>query len=315
MKFICKNFKPKRLICYSRDELKQYNQSNELNEKKNSFLRFFIGDVRDSSRLNLALKDVDYVIHAAALKHVPAAEYNPFECIKTNINGTENIVRASIENKIKKIITLSTDKACNPINLYGASKLAADKITISANNYVGKSKTKLSVVRYGNVINSRGSVVPFFKNCLKEKKPFPITDKNMTRFWITLNDALKFVLWCMQDMKGGELYVPKLKSCYIEDLAKAISVKQKIIYTGIRPGEKIDETLISSDESENVIEFKKYYVVTPSINFFDTKNNYLNNSLKEKGKKVSKGFSFNSLNNSNFLKFGDFKKYYDLKVK
>ena len=315
IKFICKNFKPKKLICYSRDELKQYNLSNELDENKNIFLRFFIGDVRDFSRLSLALKNVDYVIHAAALKHVPAAEYNPFECIKTNINGTENIVRASIENKVKKIITLSTDKACNPINLYGASKLAADKITISANNYVGKSKTKLSVVRYGNVINSRGSVIPFFRKCLKENKPFPITDKNMTRFWITLNDALRFVIWCMQDMKGGELYVPKLKSCFIKDLAKSISAKQKILYTGTRPGEKIDETLISSDESINVIEFKKYYVVTPSINFFDYKKNYFINSTKEKGKKVSKGFSFNSLNNSDFLKFNDFKKYYDLKVK
>ena len=169
IKFILSNYRPKRLICFSRDELKQFNLSKELNERKNSCLRFFIGDVRDFDRLNLAMKNVDFVIHAAALKHVPAAEYNPFECIKTNINGTENIVRAAIENKVKKIITLSTDKACNPINLYGASKLA-DKITISANNYVGNSKTKLSVVRYGNVINSRGSVIPFFKECIKNKK-------------------------------------------------------------------------------------------------------------------------------------------------
>ena len=174
IKYILSNFKPKRLICFSRDELKQYNLSKELNEKKNSCLRFFIGDVRDYDRLNLAMKNVDYVIHAAALKHVPAAEYNPFECIKTNIHGTENIVRAAIENKVKKIITLSTDKACNPINLYGASKLAADKITISANNYIGNSKTKMSVVRYGNVMGSRGSVIPVFMSA-KDQNELPIT--------------------------------------------------------------------------------------------------------------------------------------------
>tara|TARA_B100000963_G_C22630959_1_gene674895 strand:+ start:1251 stop:2258 length:1008 start_codon:yes stop_codon:yes gene_type:complete len=315
IRYILSNFKPKRLICFSRDELKQFKLSKDLNEKKHSCLRFFIGDVRDYDRLNLAIKNVDYVIHAAALKHVPAAEYNPFECIKTNLNGTENIVRASIENKVKKIITLSTDKACNPINLYGASKLAADKITISANNYVGDSKTKLSVVRYGNVINSRGSVIPFFKECLKNKKPFPITDKDMTRFWITLDEALKFVIFCMKDMQGGELYVPKLKSSFIKDVAKAINEKHKILYTGIRPGEKIDEILISLDESQNVLEFKKYFLIKPSIKFFDTKNNYLKNSLKEKGKKVKKGFSFTSLNNIEFLNFKKFKKYFSSKVK
>tara|TARA_B100001057_G_scaffold108475_1_gene106231 strand:- start:462 stop:1472 length:1011 start_codon:yes stop_codon:yes gene_type:complete len=314
IKFILSNFKPKRLICFSRDELKQFNLSKELNEKKNSCLRFFIGDVRDFDRLNLAIKNVDYVIHAAALKHVPAAEYNPFECIKTNVNGTENIVRAAIENKVKKIITLSTDKACNPINLYGASKLAADKITISANNYVGNSKTKLSVVRYGNVINSRGSVIPFFKECFKNKKPFPITDKEMTRFWITLEEALKFVIFCMKDMQGGELYVPKLKSSLIVDLAKSINDRHKIQYTGIRPGEKIDESLISPDESQNVIEFKNYYLVSPSIQFYETKNNFRVNSLKEKGKKVKKGFSFTSLNNKNFLDLKNFKKHYKFEI-
>ena len=314
IKYILSNFKPKRLICFSRDELKQFNLSKELNEKKNTCLRFFIGDVRDFDRLNLAMKNVDYVIHAAALKHVPAAEYNPFECIKTNINGTENIVRAAIENKVKKIITLSTDKACNPINLYGASKLAADKITISANNFVGNSETKLSVVRYGNVINSRGSVIPFFKECIKDKKPFPITDKDMTRFWITLEEALKFVIFCIRDMQGGELYVPKLKSSFIVDLAKSIHVKQKILYTGIRPGEKIDETLISPDESQNVIEFKNYYIVSPSIKFYETKNNFKINSAKEKGKKVRKGFSFTSLNNKDFLNFKNFKKYYKFEI-
>lgn len=314
IKYILSNFKPKRLICFSRDELKQFNLSKELNEKKNTCLRFFIGDVRDFDRLNLAMKNVDYVIHAAALKHVPAAEYNPFECIKTNINGTENIVRAAIENKVKKIITLSTDKACNPINLYGASKLAADKITISANNFVGNSETKLSVVRYGNVINSRGSVIPFFKECIKDKKPFPITDKDMTRFWITLEEALKFVIFCIRDMQGGELYVPKLKSSFIVDLAKSIHDKQKILYTGIRPGEKIDETLISPDESQNVIEFKNYYIVSPSIKFYETKNNFKINSAKEKGKKVRKGFSFTSLNNKDFLNFKNFKKYYKFEI-
>jgi UDP-N-acetylglucosamine 4,6-dehydratase len=314
IKFILLNFKPKRLICFSRDELKQFNLSKELNEKKNSCLRFFIGDIRDFDRLNLAMRNVDYVIHAAALKHVPAAEYNPFECIKTNINGTENIVRAAIENKVKKIITLSTDKACNPINLYGASKLAADKITISANNYAGNSKTRLSVVRYGNVLNSRGSVIPFFKECIKNKKPFPITDKDMTRFWINLEEALKFVIFCMKDMNGGELYVPKLKSSFIVDLAKSINHKHKISFTGIRPGEKIDETLISPDESQNVIEFTNYYLITPSIKFYDTVNNYKINSFKEKGKNVKKGFSFTSRNNKDFLKLKEFKKYFQLKV-
>ena len=313
IKFILSNFKPKRLICFSRDELKQFNLSKELNEKKNSCLRFFIGDVRDFDRLNLAMKNVDYVIHAAALKHVPAAEYNPFECIKTNINGTENIVRAAIENKVKKIITLSTDKACNPINLYGASKLAADKITISANNYVGDNKTKLSVVRYGNVINSRGSVIPFFKECVKNKKPFPITDKDMTRFWITLEEALNFVIFCMKDMQGGELYVPKLKSSFIIDLAKSINDKHKILFTGIRPGEKIDETLISSDESQKVIEFKNYYLISPSIQFYETINNYKINSLKQIGKNVKKGFSFTSRNNNYFLNLKKFKKYFKSK--
>ncbi len=314
IKYILSNFKPKRLICFSRDELKQYNLSKELNEKKNSCLRFFIGDVRDYDRLNLAMKNVDYVIHAAALKHVPAAEYNPFECIKTNIHGTENIVRAAIENKVKKIITLSTDKACNPINLYGASKLAADKITISANNYIGNSKTKMSVVRYGNVINSRGSVIPFFKDCIKNNKPFPITDKDMTRFWITLDEALKFVIFCMRDMQGGELYVPKLKSSYINDLAKVINDKHKITYIGIRPGEKIDETLISSDESQNVIEFKKYYLISPSIQFYEINNNFRMNSLNEKGKKVRRGFSFTSKNNKEFLNFEKLKTYYKSKA-
>jgi len=280
---VLKKFKPKKLIIFSRDELKQFEMSNNQIFKNSKILRFFIGDVRDFDRLKIAFKDVDYVVHAAALKQVPTAEYNPTECIKTNIYGAENVIRASIECNVKKIIALSTDKAVNPINLYGATKLASDKIFVAANNLTGKQKTFFSVVRYGNVVGSRGSVVPLFNDLIKKKSNFlPITHKEMTRFWITLNEGVQFVLKSFNIMKGGEIFVPKIPSVKILDLAKAMapSLKHKII--GIRSGEKLHELLFSKEESNKIIEYKDYYEILPSIKF----SNLHNNKYKKISKKI-----------------------------
>jgi UDP-N-acetylglucosamine 4,6-dehydratase len=279
------------------------------NNFRNKRLRFLLGDVRDSERLNFALKDVDVVVHAAALKQVPAAEYNPMECIKTNIHGAQNVINGCIKNNVKNIIALSTDKAANPINLYGASKLASDKLFVAANNMTGKNKIKFSVVRYGNVINSRGSIIPFFSELIKNKKKYlPITDKRMTRFFISLDDGVDFVIKNFSRMKGGEIFIPKIKSIRIIDLASAMAPNIKKKYVGIRPGEKINEVLCASDDSHLVLEFNDHFIIRPTIEFSDTSINYNKNNLNEIGKVVESGFQYSSNQNNNFLKKSEIKK-------
>jgi UDP-N-acetylglucosamine 4,6-dehydratase/5-epimerase len=308
VKFLINNYKPKKIIIYSRDEMKQYEMSAVFNQKKHECLRYFIGDVRDLERLSVATNDVDYIIHAAALKQVPAAEYNPIECIKTNILGAQNVIMASLNNNVKKVIALSTDKAVNPINLYGATKLASDKLFISA-NYFGGAKTKFSVVRYGNVIGSRASVVPFFQKLLNQgSKHLPITDVKMTRFWICINQGIELVNDAFHDMRGGEIYIPKIPSIKIIHLAKAMApnMKQKII--GIRPGEKIHETLTSKDESAYVIKFKKYYIISPTYISSTLIKKYFKNYKGEKGKVVDNNFEYNSETNEQFLSVDEIKK-------
>ena len=305
-KFLLKNYKLNKIIIYSRDELKQYEMQQQLNNFNS--LRFFIGDVRDKERLKLAMRDVDFVVHAAALKQVPIAEYNPTECIQTNIIGAQNVIAAAIETKVKKIIALSTDKATGPVNLYGASKLAAEKLFIAANALVGFQKTAFSVVRYGNVVNSRGSVIPLFKKMIKKNSShLPITDINMTRFFITLPQAVKFVIKCFKFMQKGEVFIPKIPSFKIIDLAKAMSQKTKFKIIGIRPGEKIDESLCSEDESACLLDFKDYY----SLVQLDTRSNRNILALRKKyknWKKVPLNFSYTSKNNKEFLNISEIKK-------
>jgi UDP-N-acetylglucosamine 4,6-dehydratase len=302
------NYKPKKIIIYSRDELKQFELKLKFFEKKYSALRFFIGDVRDRERLKLALKNVDYVFHAAALKQVPAAEYNPMECVKTNILGANNLIECCIENNVKRVIALSTDKAASPSNLYGASKLVSDKLFVAANNLSGMSSLKFSVVRYGNVVGSRGSVVPRFKSLVsKGFKTLPITDKNMTRFCITLDHAINFCINSMKEMKGGEIFIPKLPSIRITDLANSFGKNIKLKYVGRRPGEKVHEIMFSSHETGQVIEFKKCYVIAPEINLKIDKKKYFYLG-KIKGKLVSEDFEYNSGKNKKFLKVTEIKK-------
>lgn len=304
-KFLLRNFNLKKLIIFSRDELKQSEMSNNKDFSKYKNLRFFLGDVRDFERLKIALRGVDYIIHAAALKQVPAAEYNPMECIKTNIIGAENIINASIENKVKKIISLSTDKAVNPINLYGASKLAADKLFQAANNLVGKLKTSFSIVRYGNVSGSRGSVIPIFLEINRSKlNKFPITDLRMTRFWITLDEAVKFVLNAFKIANPGEILVPKIPSVRITDLARAIDQNAKFNIIGIRPGEKLDELLISESESSLTIEKKKHFVVMPS---------YWNNKKNNNFETIKDSFIYSSGTNKKFLSINEIKNLIKIK--
>ena len=300
-------YNAKKIIIYSRDELKQFEMSNKFT---NSRLRFFLGDVRDLDRLKLATKKVDILIHAAALKQVPAAEYNPMECIKTNIYGAENVISASIENNVKKIVALSTDKAANPANLYGATKLCSDKLFISANSLSGSANTKFTVVRYGNVIGSRGSVLPYFKSLIRKNvKSLPITDERMTRFWLTLDYGVKFVLNSMDMMKGGELFVPKTPSIKITDLVKALDKNIKHHIIGIRPGEKLHEVLCPEDSARDTLEFKNYYLIRPSIDFTEGKtNNYKINKKSEKGKIVKSNFIYSSDNNPHFLNIKELKK-------
>lgn len=258
-------YRPNKIIIFSRDELKQYEMAQEFNAK---CMRYFIGDVRDNQRLKQATKDVDFIIHAAALKHVPIAEYNPMECIKTNIDGAQNVIEAALENGVKRVIALSTDKAANPVNLYGATKLASDKLFVAANNLVGNQDIKFSVVRYGNVVGSRGSVVPFFKKLICEGvKELPITDERMTRFFITLEDGVNFVLKNFERMQGGEIFVPKIPSMKIVDMAKALApnLSHKII--GIRAGEKLHEIMCPADDSHLTLEFNDHYVIKPTIKF------------------------------------------------
>ncbi|HWI47284.1 MAG TPA: UDP-N-acetylglucosamine 4,6-dehydratase (inverting), partial [Rummeliibacillus sp.] len=254
----------KKIIVFSRDELKQYEMAQEFTDPR---IRFFIGDVRDKDRLYRAFDGVDIVIHAAALKHVGACEYNPFEAIKTNVHGAQNIVEAAIDRGVEKVIALSTDKACSPINLYGATKLASDKLFIAANAYVGDKHTKFSVVRYGNVVGSRGSVVPFFKK-MRETGVLPVTDDRMTRFWITLDQGVQFVIDNLGRMHGGELFVPKIPSMNIMDLAKAIGPDCEVKIVGIRPGEKLHEAMITEDDARHTIEFDDYYVIQPEFNWW-----------------------------------------------
>jgi len=305
------DFKLKKLVVFSRDELKQSDLQKRISEKDNDdILRFFIGDVRDLDRLKFATRNIDYIIHAAALKHVDLAEYNPLEFIKTNIQGAKSVIEAAFANNIKKVIALSTDKAANPINLYGATKLVSDKLFTSANNISGTQTTRFSVVRYGNVVSSRGSVVPFFLNIKNKKlKYFPVTDNEMTRFWITLNQSANFVLDSFIRMYGGEIFVPKIPSIRITDLAKAIDPKMKIKITGIRPGEKISEILCSKDEFFNTLEFSDHYVIKPSIKFVDINIDYKKNNLGQKGKYVSRNFEYSSSKNNDFLSIKELKSF------
>lgn len=298
-KKLIKDYTPRRLIIYSRDELKQFNLSKKIISKS---IRFLIGDVRDGERLNLALKGVDYVFHAAALKQVPAAEYNPMECIKTNILGANNIIQACINNNVEKVIALSTDKAANPINLYGASKLASDKLFVAANNLVGSSKLRFSVVRYGNVVGSRGSVIHEFKKKIDMGSKFlPITHKSMTRFWITLDKGVEFSINSMKLMKGGEIFIPKLPSIRIVDLAKSFNKNIKLKFVGIRPGEKIHEIMCPADDSHRTIEFDKYFIITPTTLMRLKFEDFLHSKNNKRGKQVRHGFEYNSGNNRVFL--------------
>ncbi|MCJ8321021.1 MAG: UDP-N-acetylglucosamine 4,6-dehydratase (inverting) [Colwellia sp.] len=299
VKTLLERYQPRRIIVYSRDELKQYEMQQTFNH---SSMRYFIGDVRDRERLNQAMNGVDYVIHAAALKQVPAAEYNPTECIKTNINGAENVIGAAITNNVEKVIALSTDKAANPINLYGATKLASDKLFVAANNMTGGHNTHFSVVRYGNVVGSRGSVVPFFKKLIDNKATeIPITHKSMTRFWITLQQGVDFVLKNFDRMLGGEIFVPKIPSMRITDLAHAMAPDLPTKIIGIRPGEKLHEIMCPADDFYHTLEFDDHFVITPTISFTSRSNKFGENAIGEKGQKVEEGFEYNSKNNTVFL--------------
>ncbi len=303
---VLKNFKPKKIIVYSRDEMKQYEMQKKYSNK---CMRYFIGDVRDRDRLQTALSDgADLLIHAAALKIVPTAEQDPLECIKTNIYGAENVISASLNNNIKNVIALSTDKAANPINLYGATKLASDKLFVSANNIKGSKKTRFSIVRYGNVFGSRGSVLPYFLDLLKKNRSacLPLTHKNMTRFFMEINDAVKFVILASKEMKGGEIFIPKLKSFKIVDLIKSLT-KNKFKVVGIRPGEKMHEVMFSEDDSLNVLNFKDYYKIVPTIKFNELNINYLKSSSGKNGKKLLKTFEYNSFTNNFFLNVDEIK--------
>ena len=306
VKYILDHYSPNKVIIFSRDELKQFEMQQDVDFQHDS-LRYFLGDVRDVNRLEQAFDGVDLIIHAAALKQVPAAEYNPTECIKTNINGAENVISAAITCHVKHVIALSTDKAANPINLYGATKLASDKLFVAANNMVGSKDIKFSVVRYGNVMGSRGSVIPFFQKLMNESAThIPITDNEMTRFWISIEDAVLFVLKSFERMQGGEIFIPKIPSTKITDLALAIApnLPQKLV--GIRPGEKLHEIMCPKDDSHLTIEFDDHYVIQPSISFSRVIN-YLCNDNQENGQKVEQGFEYNSGNNPHFLNIEEIK--------
>ncbi len=291
-------YQPKRVVVFSRDELKQFEMQQEFDSP---VMRFFIGDVRDPVRLVQAMRGIDYVVHAAALKQVPAAEYNPMECIKTNIHGAENVIQAALENEVERVIALSTDKAANPVNLYGATKLASDKLFVAANNIAGGHRTRFAVVRYGNVVGSRGSVVPFFKKLVAEGvKELPVTDPRMTRFWITLKNGVEFVVKNFQRMQGGEIFVPKIPSMRILDLVESMApgIKAKVI--GIRPGEKLHEIMCPADDSHLTLEFRDHFVIRPSISFAHSVN-FESNPIGEHGKPVPEGFVYESGTNPHFL--------------
>jgi UDP-N-acetylglucosamine 4,6-dehydratase len=295
---ILKRFKPKKLIIFSRDELKQYEMAQVFSD---DCMRYFIGDVRDKERLYRAFNGVDYVIHTAALKQVPTAEYNPFEVVQTNIIGAQNVINVAIDQKIKRVVALSTDKAANPINLYGATKLCSDKLFIAGNSYVGRDQTTFSVVRYGNVLGSRGSVIPVF---LEKRKTgvLPVTDPRMTRFWITLEQGVNFVLKCMERMVGGELFIPKIPSMNIMDLANAIAPECRIEIVGIRPGEKLHEVMITRDDARNTDEFSDHYLIKPAFHYFGRR--YLNSG----GKPVPEDFEYTSGTNTRWLSIEELQK-------
>ena len=297
IEILLKKYAPKKVIVYSRDELKQFEMQQKFNQP---CMRYFIGDVRDEARLERAMAGVDYVVHAAALKQVPAAEYNPMECIKTNVQGAQNVIDAAIACGVKKTIALSTDKAANPINLYGATKLCSDKLFSAASNLAGARPVRFAVVRYGNVVGSRGSVVPFFKSLLAEgAKELPITDPRMTRFWLRLEDGVEFVLKNFHRMQGGEIFIPKIPSMRITDLAEAIApgVPTKVI--GIRPGEKLHEVMCPTDLYYETLEFDDHFVIMPSTPVYGV--DYRHNGLGEEGKPVPDSFSYDSGSNSHFL--------------
>jgi UDP-N-acetylglucosamine 4,6-dehydratase len=299
IKTMLQRYQPRRIVVYSRDELKQFEMAQEFNAP---CMRYFIGDVRDGERLKQAMQGIDYVIHAAALKQVPAAEYNPMECIKTNIQGAQNVIAACFATDVQKVIALSTDKAANPVNLYGATKLVSDKLFVAANNTTGSQKIRFSVVRYGNVVGSRGSVVPFFNKLLADgAKELPITDPRMTRFWITLPQGVDFVLKNFQRMKGGEIFVPKIPSINIMDLAESMAAGIATKIVGIRPGEKLHEIMCPADDSHLTIEFSDHYVIRPAITFFEDNLDYSINMLGEKGAPVLEGFEYSSGKNPHFL--------------
>jgi len=304
VQIITDEYKPKKLIIFSRDELKQFEMAQKWSLAKYPFIRYFLGDVRDRDRLMTAFRNIDFVIHAAALKQVPSAEYNPCEFVKTNVLGAINVIDAALHNRVKSVIALSTDKACNPINLYGATKLCSDKLFVAANVYAGYDDVRFSVVRYGNVLASRGSVIPFFRERASTGS-LPITDIRMTRFWITLDQAAHFVLACLARTKGGEIFVPKIPSMKITDLARAINPECKHEVVGIRPGEKVHETLISEDEARNSIEFNECYVIQSNAE----RQKELVSSKNGKGGLCKEGFKFTSDTNKTWLTMKDL---YDL---
>ena len=296
---VLKNFKPRRVVVYSRDELKQYEMQQTFDQTP---MRYFIGDVRDGERLRTAMKGIDFVIHAAALKQVPAAEYNPMECIKTNIHGAENVIQAALEANVEKVIALSTDKAAQPINLYGATKLASDKLFIAANNMAGGHRTTFAVVRYGNVVGSRGSIVPLFNKLIAEGADhLPITDPRMTRFWIALQEGVDFVNKSFERMSGGEIFIPMIPSVRITDLAAAMAPNLPIRVIGIRPGEKLHEIMCPTDDSHLTLRFHDHFVIKPTIKFYRRDVDYITNQIGETGEPVPDGFEYNSGRNDHFL--------------
>lgn len=297
-KIVLDKYDVKKIIIFSRGELKQAKMKSKFNN--NPKLRFFIGDVRDKDRVYRAFDGVDYVVHAAALKRVPECEYNPFEAIKTNVHGAENVINAAIDKGVKKVVALSTDKAANPINLYGATKLCSDKIFTAGNSYAGGKETRMAVVRYGNVMGSRGSVIPFFKK-QKEKGVLPITDPRMTRFWITLEDGVGLVLKAFQEMQGGEIFVPKIPSMKITDLAEAIAPECELKTVGIRPGEKLHEVMITKSDSRHTLEFDDYYVIEPEFSWWSNDNHKNGNNLED-------GFEYNSGTNDKWLTIEEMRK-------
>ena len=309
IRMILARYNPRRVIVYSRDELKQFEMQQEFTDPR---MRFFLGDVRDRERLIQATRGVEFIIHAAAMKQVPAAEYNPTECIRTNINGAENVIAAALANDVEQVIALSTDKAANPINLYGATKLVSDKLFVAANNMAGSHRTRFSVVRYGNVVGSRGSVLPFFNKLIANgATSLPITDSRMTRFWISLDQGVDFVLTNFRRMHGGEIFIPKIPSVRIVDLAEALAPGMDTHIVGVRPGEKLHEIMCPADDSHLTYEFTDHYVIAPTIRFHNTANDFALNLLGEKGDLVPAGFEYNSGSNPHFLSVDETRAFND----